>query len=140
MVDNVNKALVIDYNNSRLISCGSLFQGACTIRSLGNVSLVDEILDQDFVVANTAEASTVAFIAPGPQKDQVLSETQVIFDEQLKASRLTKSSPGALRWCHFHRQQPLQKCGASSQQQKPPTREFVGGCQCESLQWDPDVL
>ena len=26
MTDNVNKALLIDYNNSRLISCGSLFQ------------------------------------------------------------------------------------------------------------------
>ena len=62
MTDNVNKALVIDYNNSRLISCGSLFQGICTMRSLGNISLVDEIVEE-FIVANTAEASTVAFIA-----------------------------------------------------------------------------
>ena len=27
MSNNVNKALVIDYSDSRLISCGSLFQG-----------------------------------------------------------------------------------------------------------------
>ena len=79
MTDNVNKALVIDYNNARLISCGSLFQGICTIRSLGNISVVDEIVEE-FIVANTAEASTVAFIAPGPQNDQGLSETQVTVD------------------------------------------------------------
>ena len=79
MTDNVNKALVIDYNNSRLISCGSLFQGICTVRSLGNISLVEveEVMVEEFIVANTEEASTVAFIAPGPQTDQGLSETQV---------------------------------------------------------------
>ena len=78
MTDNVNKALVIDYNNSRLISCGSLFQGICTVRSLGNISLVVEEEVEEFIVANTEEASTVAFIAPGPQTDQGLSDTQVI--------------------------------------------------------------
>ncbi|RWS21822.1 Plexin-A4-like protein [Leptotrombidium deliense] len=40
--DYWNKALVIDYLQSRLISCG--------------------------IVANNAKASTVAFIAPGPSK------------------------------------------------------------------------
>ena len=30
MSNNVNKALVIDYSDSRLISCGSLFQGKNT--------------------------------------------------------------------------------------------------------------
>ena len=77
MTDNVNKALVIDYNNSRLISCGSLFQGICTVRSLGNISLVEEEEVEEFIVANTEEASTVAFIAPGPQTNEGLSETQV---------------------------------------------------------------
>ncbi|XP_066584060.1 plexin-A4 [Prorops nasuta] len=69
-VDNVNKALVIDYTTTRLISCGSLFQGICTVRNLQNIS---DILHepQEAVVANNATASTVAFIAPGPPNPPV---------------------------------------------------------------------
>lgn len=37
--DNINKVLLIDYTTSRLITCGSLFQGICSVRSLQNVSL-----------------------------------------------------------------------------------------------------
>ena len=77
MTDNVNKALLIDYNNLRLISCSSLFQGICTIRSLGNISLVEEVVDGP-IVANTAEDSTFAFIAPGPQNHPGIPKTQVI--------------------------------------------------------------
>ena len=40
--NNVNKALLIDYSESRLISCGSLFQGICTVRNLRNISNVEE--------------------------------------------------------------------------------------------------
>ncbi len=29
LTDNVNKALVIDYENERLIACGTLYQGTC---------------------------------------------------------------------------------------------------------------
>lgn len=50
---------------SRLINCGSVFEGVCTVRSLQNVSIVEEEI-QEAVVANTDTASTVAFIAPGP--------------------------------------------------------------------------
>ena len=57
MTDDVNKALLIDYNNSRLISCGTLFQGTCTVRSLGNISLVEDIVEGP-IVANTAILST----------------------------------------------------------------------------------
>ncbi|CAG9816900.1 unnamed protein product [Phaedon cochleariae] len=35
---NVNKALVIDYTTTRLISCGSLSQGICSVRNLHNIS------------------------------------------------------------------------------------------------------
>uniref|UniRef100_A0A1B6HCH7 Sema domain-containing protein n=1 Tax=Homalodisca liturata TaxID=320908 RepID=A0A1B6HCH7_9HEMI len=63
--DNVNKALVIDYTMSRLISCGSLFQGMCSVRNLHNISDVAQSV-KEAVVANNATASTVAFIAPGP--------------------------------------------------------------------------
>ena len=65
LTSNVNKALVIDYNDSQLISCGSLFQGVCTVRSLRNISKVEKQIKEP-VVANNAKASTVAFIAPGP--------------------------------------------------------------------------
>lgn len=64
--DNINKALVIDYSTSRLIACGSLYQGMCSVRSLHNVSDVREVHEP--VVANNATASTVAFVAPGPPK------------------------------------------------------------------------
>ncbi|XP_044766008.1 plexin-A4 [Coccinella septempunctata] len=75
MTDNVNKALVIDYTTSRLISCGSLFQGICSVRNLHNISDgVQEV--REAVVANNATASTVAFIAPGPPNPPV---TQVMY-------------------------------------------------------------
>ena len=65
LTNNVNKALVIDYAESRLIACGSIFQGVCTVRNLRNISAVEmDVLEP--VVANNATASTVAFIAPGP--------------------------------------------------------------------------
>ena len=67
---NVNKALLIDYTESRLISCGSLFQGICSVRSLRNISNVEEKVREP-VVANNATASTVAFIAPGPPNPPV---------------------------------------------------------------------
>lgn len=60
-----NKALVIDYPKSQLISCGSLFQGVCSVHKLDNVSIHDTPSNES-VVANNATASTVAFIAPGP--------------------------------------------------------------------------
>ncbi|XP_015599492.1 plexin-A2 [Cephus cinctus] len=69
-VDNVNKALVIDYTTTRLISCGSVFQGMCNVRNLQNISdVVQEVREP--VVANNATASTVAFIAPGPPNPPV---------------------------------------------------------------------
>lgn len=73
--DNVNKALVIDYTTTRLIVCGSLFQGRCSVRNLNNISDVIQTV-KEAVVANNATASTVAFIAPGPPNPPV---TQVMY-------------------------------------------------------------
>lgn len=70
LVDNVNKALVIDYTTSRLISCNSLFQGTCDVRNIHNVTDVVQKV-KEAVVANNATASTVAFIAPGPPNPPV---------------------------------------------------------------------
>lgn len=68
--DNVNKALLIDRATSRLISCGSLFQGVCSVRNLQNVSIIEQEV-QEAVVANDEHSSTVAFIAPGPPQPPV---------------------------------------------------------------------
>lgn len=68
--NNVNKALVIDYTTTRLISCGSLFQGICSVRNLHNISDAAKEV-REAVVANNATASTVAFIAPGPPNPPV---------------------------------------------------------------------
>lgn len=69
LTDNVNKALIIDYANHQLISCGSLFQGRCTVRNIHNISDAQEV--REAVVANDATSSTVAFIAPGPPNPPV---------------------------------------------------------------------
>lgn len=75
LTDNWNKALVIDYTTTRLISCGSLFQGICSVRNLHNIS--DGAREvREAVVANSPNASTVAFIAPGPPSPPV---TQVMY-------------------------------------------------------------
>lgn len=66
LMDNYNKVLLV-YEKTSLIVCGSLYQGLCDVRSLRNVSVVDQKV-QDAVVANNENSSTVAFIAPGPPR------------------------------------------------------------------------
>ncbi len=68
--------MVIDYSETRLIECGSLFQGICTVRSLRNISHVEQNVKEP-VAANNATASTVAFIAPGPPNPPI---SQVCFE------------------------------------------------------------
>ena len=74
---NYNKILVIDGNRKKLITCGSVYQGSCETRSLANVSksrtyYVGSQVNDYAVAANEPNASTVAFIAPGPQGFEVL--------------------------------------------------------------------
>ncbi|RWS07647.1 plexin A-like protein [Dinothrombium tinctorium] len=73
--DYWNKALVIDYSSSRLISCGSLFQGACSVHKLNNITSY-ETARNEAVVANNPTGSTVAYIAPGPSD---LSRMHVLY-------------------------------------------------------------
>ena len=80
---NVNKALVIDYSDSRLISCGSIFQGVCTVRSLRNISNVEQQIKEP-VVANNATASTVAFIAPGPPNPPITQVGREVWCKLMK--------------------------------------------------------
>ncbi|KAL1461083.1 hypothetical protein WDU94_013014 [Cyamophila willieti] len=70
---NHNKVLLIDYTNltnPTLIACGSL-TGACTVRSLYDISVVLQNGIEP-VVANDAQDSTIAFIAPGPYSKHVM--------------------------------------------------------------------
>lgn len=55
--DNVNKVLLIDYSTSRLITCGSLFQGICSVRSLQNVSQVEQEVLEAVVANNESKCS-----------------------------------------------------------------------------------
>ncbi|CAG5119801.1 unnamed protein product, partial [Candidula unifasciata] len=62
--------LVVDSQRRSLITCGSVYQGMCETRCLANISKVFESpegkdIHNFAVAANTEEASTVAFLAPG---------------------------------------------------------------------------
>ena len=63
LTDNVNKALVVDEENSKLIVCGSIRQGSCSKYDLKNISRDAEFLPEP-VAANEAGSSTFAFIGP----------------------------------------------------------------------------
>ncbi|XP_052779998.1 plexin A3-like isoform X2 [Mya arenaria] len=78
VTDNYNKVL-IHYKGlkEKLLTCGSVFQGSCEARNLKNISRAHfyyesetgSILDYA-VAANHPTASTVAFVAPGPEEFQ----------------------------------------------------------------------
>ncbi|ESO91422.1 hypothetical protein LOTGIDRAFT_105554 [Lottia gigantea] len=75
--DNYNKILVIDRAQRKLITCGSIYQGACERRNLDDITKFKVSYDgnsiTDFAVAaNEPNASTVAFIGPGPSDQDVL--------------------------------------------------------------------
>ncbi|XP_013416161.1 plexin-D1-like [Lingula anatina] len=72
--DNYNKILVVDQSRGRLISCGSVYQGTCESRPVTDISQVTAHRGiglarsplENYVAANSRNASTVAFVAPGP--------------------------------------------------------------------------
>lgn len=72
-MDNYNKILLVNEAQNQLITCGSIYQGACEVRDLLNISKMTEYYNypdtfHHFVAANSPTASTVAFIAPGPPR------------------------------------------------------------------------
>lgn len=69
MTDIFNKVLVINYEAEELISCSTLFHGMCKRRSLSNINITVDGGAGDPVVANSPNATTYAFIAPGPSLD-----------------------------------------------------------------------
>lgn len=73
--DNTNKILVIDKENNRLLTCGSVYQGTCEMRRLNSLSVATSYYnlgDPDFTLAPNTENdrySAVAFISSGPVCD-----------------------------------------------------------------------
>lgn len=65
-MNSVNRVLLIDEVDDRLIVCGTLYHGYCERRNLTNISQMETPDIATSVVTNNASASVVAFIAPGP--------------------------------------------------------------------------
>jgi plexin A len=86
VVDNVNKVLLVHYKAGSLVTCGSVYQGSCTIRSLSNVNTVEQNV-REAVAANTAGDSTVSFIGPGSPYPALGSEVMYV------ATTFTGNSP-----------------------------------------------
>ena len=65
--NSINKALVIDKINQRLIACFNLFQGRCEKRHLDDISQHDPLLAIS-LVPNDDQSPVVIFVAPGPAR------------------------------------------------------------------------
>ena len=66
--DAINKALLIDYTNERLIACFNIFQGHCERRHLRDISTQDEHMFKPMVPMD-AKSPAIMLIAPGPRGD-----------------------------------------------------------------------
>ena len=77
LTDNVNKALVVDYENQKLIFCGSIRQGSCSKYELRNISSGEVDFLPEAVAANDATSSTFAFI--GPQRYNRWGQGNVLY-------------------------------------------------------------
>ena len=77
-IQNYNKVLVVDTDNARLLTCGSVQQGTCQFRMLSDISNKRDFnkLREQNLAANDATSSTIAFIAPGPPDPK---DTKVIY-------------------------------------------------------------
>ena len=64
---NYNKILLIDYENERLIECGSENRGICNARNLTDVNSVIQVGSSG--VTAPGQFSTEAIVAPGPQNN-----------------------------------------------------------------------
>ena len=67
--NNFNKLLALD--GDKLITCGSVFQGTCQIRSASTLAMLANNTQAE-VAANTQAGTTVGFVAKGPFVENVL--------------------------------------------------------------------
>ncbi|OCT87335.1 plexin-B2 isoform X2 [Xenopus laevis] len=66
MTDNYNKLLLLDKPYKRIIVCGSIFKGICSLRAMGNISTElwyeDNRGEKSFVASNDEVISTVGLV------------------------------------------------------------------------------
>lgn len=131
LTDNHNKILVIHNSGmkNKLITCGSLYQGACETRNLFNITRGNEYYTGDevsayAVAANQPDASTVGFIGPGPLDggQQVLyvasTYTGNVIDDVVKSYRdkvpaISSRSLRRNRFAFAYKSQPPQDDSSS---------------------------
>ncbi|XP_071818203.1 plexin-A4-like isoform X3 [Apostichopus japonicus] len=67
--DNINKVLVVD--ESKLITCGSIYQGTCQVRRLDDLTMLANSTSQE-IAPNTVNGTVVAFVTPAsmPSSDE----------------------------------------------------------------------
>ena len=63
--DNYNKILLVYPTRGKLIQCGSIYQGACYMHPLNDITMKSTHLDEN-VAANSEQDSSVGLIANGP--------------------------------------------------------------------------
>ena len=71
-VNSINKGLLIDYSQNRLLVCMNIYQGHCEKHHLNDIGTKDNIPYHPPVVPNDADSSVVMFIASGPSKKEAL--------------------------------------------------------------------
>ncbi|XP_048252946.1 plexin-A2-like isoform X3 [Haliotis rufescens] len=76
--DAFNKILVIDYTHQRLIACFNLYHGYCEKYHLDDIKKKDDIQHIP-IVSNMINASSFAFIAPGPAKEPGGIQEEVLY-------------------------------------------------------------
>lgn len=76
LMDNFNKVLLIDPESRMVITCGSLFQGACSKYNMSDISAAPTFIPIS-IAANDPVASTYAFI--GPRKYNTWGNSNVMY-------------------------------------------------------------
>ncbi|CAL1531518.1 unnamed protein product [Lymnaea stagnalis] len=84
MMNTVNKLLVIDLFNQRLLVCGTVPNKVCEKRHLDNISVLDPVKHDlnsplNALITLNGSANTVAYIAPGPSPSPGEPQSMVLY-------------------------------------------------------------
>ena len=98
LFDNINKLLLIDYPNNRIIACGSVEQGICELRELRNINSVLRGINTSTIhsqphVAASGSLSTVGFLATiGSNREYLyVGSSKTYHDEPVLAEKSQSS-------------------------------------------------
>ncbi|XP_063783225.1 plexin-B2 [Pseudophryne corroboree] len=83
LTHNYNKLLLLDVPNNRVVVCGSLFKGICSLRGIDNISKElfydDTKGEKSFVASNDEQVETVGLIANMPKSINMPNVTRALF-------------------------------------------------------------